>query len=505
MTKNKVLLKILLSLTILISCVYDEESLQIVDTILHDTSSYFYTDLDPYKSKNYQLPIGIFDSGTGGLTVMDAIVNFDEYNNSNHSYSVNGDSIRDFNNESFIYLADQANMPYGNYGKHDKVKLLIEHCIKDVQFLMNNKYYRTADHKNYEKDKSPIKALVIACNTATAYAKEDIEKFINKAGIELKVIGVIGAGVRAALDNISLNNNASIAIMATAGTVSSGGYISEIKKQIKLNGINSDPDIYQQAGIGLAGAIDNVIDFIDPSADKPRANYKGPKTDNPKLQIDPEKLKRYNFDWSNNNMLFDGSLEKPSNIQINSIENYISYHLTSLLEQIILIKNANKLKCIILGCTHYPFYTQIFKDKIEALRNYSENGDNIYKKYLAENITFIDPAEYTAKDLYNYLLEEKLFNTANIEDSEFYISVPNKMNSSLSLDEYGNFTYDYKYGRSVNEIQEYVKRVPFSNNNIPSNVVKRLSEKTPYTYSLIKLFNYNSSKMTFLNADEKLD
>jgi glutamate racemase len=496
---------VLIITQMVISCVDEKGPLQIIDTILHDTSSYFYTDLNPYKIKNAQLPIGIFDSGTGGLTVMDAIVNFDNYNNINHSYSVYGDSIRDFNNESFIYLADQANMPYGNYGKHDKADLLIEHCIKDVQFLMNNKYYKTADHKNYEKDKSPIKALVIACNTATAYAKEDIEEFINKSGIDLKVIGVIGAGVRAALENISPNKSASIAIMATAGTVSSGGYLNEINNQIKLNGTNFDLDVYQQAGIGLAGAIDNIIDFIDINARAPRANYKGPSTNNHELQIDSKKLARYNFDWSSNKMLFDGSLEKPSNIQINSIENYISYHLTSLLEQIIITKNASKLKSIILGCTHYPFYTDVFRDKIEHLRNYTENGNYVYQKILEEEITFIDPAIYTAKELYDYLSNEKLFNSGNIEDSEFYISVPNKMNSSVSLDEYGNFTYNYKYGRSVNKIQEYVRRVPFSKNNISSSVADRLSEKIPFTYSLIKLFNENNSKMTFLNASEKIN
>jgi hypothetical protein len=79
------------------------------------------------------------------------------------------------------------------------------------------------------------------------------------------------------------------------------------------------------------------------------------------------------------------------------------------------------------------------------------------------------------------------------------------MNSSVSLDEYGNFTYNYKYGRSVNKIQEYVRRVPFSKNNISSSVADRLSEKIPFTYSLIKLFNENNSKMTFLNASEKIN
>ena len=74
-------------------------------------------------------PIGIFDSGTGGLTVFDAIVNFDKYNNKTRNFTSNGDSIRDFNQESFIYLADQANMPYGNYEGH-KIPLFKGHDFR---------------------------------------------------------------------------------------------------------------------------------------------------------------------------------------------------------------------------------------------------------------------------------------------------------------------------------------------------------------------------------------
>lgn len=488
----------------LISCKNDEEELKIIQTILEDKSSYFYTDIEPYKKKDEKLPIGIFDSGTGGLTVFDAIVNFDNYNNKNHSFSQNGDSIRDFNSEFFIYLADQANMPYGNYGGHNKTDLLKEHVIKDTQFLLGNKYYEKPEDTVYIENKLPIKALVIACNTATAYAKEEIENLVKKANIDLKVIGVIGAGVRAALENISLNSNLSLAVMATAGTVSSNGYVKEIQQQLKQSNNIGDISIYQQAGIGLAGAIDEVIEFIDESANSPRENYKGPSDKNEKILINREILLRYGFDWSDNKMLYNGNLDNPVNIQINSVNNYISYHLTTLLEQILNSKKQNKLKSVILGCTHYPFYTEVFKQKIEKLRNYREGDTYIYKTLLDQDIEFIDPALFTAKELYEYLLDEGLFNNNDINNSEFYISVPNKTNKNIIIDEYGNFTYDYKYGRNVNEIQEYVKRVPFNNTNISYNVIERLEEKIPFTYSLIKNFTNNNSKTEFLTDEEKL-
>jgi len=503
---QKILFSILLYSLLLcaLSCSKNKESLKIIDVILRGSTSYFYTDLKVYNKKNPKLPIGIFDSGTGGLTVLDAIVNFDEYINTDHSYSVNGDDIRDFNKESFIYLADQANMPYGNYGEHNKSLLLREHVLKDMQFLMSNKYYQSPEDKFFQINKSPIKAMVIACNTATAFAKQDIENFMNTAGLDLKVIGVIGAGVRAALENISMTEDVIIAIMATAGTIDSQGYIKEIRKQLKWKKDSAKISIYQQAGIGLAGAIDGAIEFIDESASEPRDNYKGPSDKNNKLTIDTNLLGRYNFDWSDNRMLYYGNKKHPENIQINSVDNYISYHLTTLLEQIMLADDNSKLSKIILGCTHYPFYTDLFEQKLEGLRNCQENGKFIYKNFISENVQLIDPAVFTAKELYKYLLDEQLFNNGNISNSEFYISVPNFLNKNIIVDKNSNFEYDYKYGREVNNIQEYVKRVPFNSMNIAKSVSGRLEKKIPYTYSLIKNFDWNNSKTKYLSDKEKL-
>ena len=85
----------------------------IVETILNDNDSYFYVNFENYPTANATLPIGVFDSGTGGLTVLKAIVNYDQNNNS--TFSAGSDGVADFSKESFIYLGDQANMPYGNY------------------------------------------------------------------------------------------------------------------------------------------------------------------------------------------------------------------------------------------------------------------------------------------------------------------------------------------------------------------------------------------------------
>jgi len=61
------------------------------------------------------MPIGVFDSGTGGLTVLEKILTIDAFENQTNQLTPSGDGKADFANESFIFLADQANMPYANY------------------------------------------------------------------------------------------------------------------------------------------------------------------------------------------------------------------------------------------------------------------------------------------------------------------------------------------------------------------------------------------------------
>ena len=138
----------------------------------------------------------------------------------------NPDGILDFEKEYFIYLADQANMPYGNYPSLNKTDVLKEHILKDLQFLLSNKYYQSSGDEKFKIDKSPVKAIVIACNTATAYGMEDIEAFLKKAKLDIKVIGVINAGVKGAFENISKDENCSIGSNGNRGN----GFIKWICK-----------------------------------------------------------------------------------------------------------------------------------------------------------------------------------------------------------------------------------------------------------------------------------
>lgn len=476
----------------------------IIETIINDTDNFYYVDFNAYPDQDTSLPIGVFDSGTGGLTVLKAIVNYDE--NANETHSDGKDGKLDFNKEAFIYLGDQANMPYGNYSKENKVDLLKEHIIKDAQFLLSNKYYSNAKDTSVNTDKKPVKVLVIACNTATAYGKEYIEEFVKKANSNIKVIGVIDAGVRGVLESIKKDEDVIIGVLATAGTVTSKGYHNTIVKFKDEMGYIGNIEVFSQGGIGIAEAVDEDLNYFDENLKAPRKEYKGPGLSND-VKIDKTLFDVYNFDFNNSKMLCDTEkTDDCSILQINDTKNYVRYHLVTLMEQIRLSKTKNKLKSIILGCTHYPYLFDEINEILKELYNYKgKDNKYLYRQFMVKNIKLIDPAFDTAKELHEYLKAEKLFNPkGNIKNSEFYISVANKDNANNVIDKDGRFPYDYKYGRIANEIQEYVKIVPFSRKNISDAILMRFQKQIPYVYQLMQNFNNTNQKTTALTKEEKI-
>lgn len=127
-------------------------------------------------------PIGVFDSGIGGLTVLREIT-------------------RLLPDENTIYLGDTARVPYGS-----KSRETIQRYSREVAgFLVNH----------------DIKMLVTACNTASAYALAELKK-----ALAIPVIGVIEPGAKAAVKATRLNR---IGVIGTEGTIRSGAYTGAIK------------------------------------------------------------------------------------------------------------------------------------------------------------------------------------------------------------------------------------------------------------------------------------
>ena len=433
-----------------------------------------------------QAPIGIFDSGTGGLTVMDAILTADMFNNATGEEGADG--IKDFAAERFIYLADQANMPYGNYAAENKVDFLRELIVQDALFLMGPKYYATATAKEASTNKEAVKSIVIACNTATATGLKDIEEMLVESGTGLSVLGVVNAGVKGALECLPKDASGSIGVMATVGTIKTQGYELTIKQMAQQMGYTGNLQVVNQAAMGFAEAVDQEPDFVLQGQISPRENYRGPSFDHPEFPIQPALLEAYNFDHSDNGILLMQG--KQVVLQLNAAQNYARYHLLSLVEQLRAQPQPQPLKVLIMGCTHYPYYKTTLQAMLQELRQYQKDGVYPYKHLIANEVFLIDPAVNTAKELYLLLQQQGLLaKNQTTTSASFYISVPNQDLPGVGLEGPQRFTYAYKYGRSTGTGLEFVKMVPFSEENIDVATLARFRSSIPTTFSLINAFN----------------
>jgi glutamate racemase len=459
------------------------DKFQIISEIKSNKNSPFYIDIEKYPVERKALPIGVFDSGTGGLTVLNSILTLDNFNNQTNE--IGGDGIPDFISERFIYLGDKANMPYGRYDSERKANFLKELIIKDVQFLLGQKYYQLPTDSLPKTDKDPAKAIVIACNTATAFGYDLIREAMKEWGLNVEVIGIIDAGAESSAAVLPGNGEGQIiGVMATQGTCASNGYPQAVRKEFAKRFQHNDIGVVQQAGFGLAAAIDGDINYIDPKAYTVRGTqvYQGPGLNHPLHPIDLSLREEYQFDTGKSLLIGKDREGEIVEVELNSVDNYIKYHVTHLVVNISKTYPDRKLGAVILGCTHYPFFEKQIRDHFLYLKHLNEK----YDKIIPESVVLVDPAEALAVELYNYLKQNKLLcaNCSN-NDSGFYISVPNPLLVENQLDENGEFPFTYKYGRFINKGLEFVKRVPFSRQWINEDVINRIKNKMPDVYKII--------------------
>ena len=122
-------------------------------------------------------PIGVFDSGVGGLTVAREI-------------------MRQLPNERIVYFGDTARVPYGSKSKETVTRF----SRQIVRFLQMQ----------------DVKAIVVACNTASAYALDELEQ-----EVDIPIIGVVKPGAKTAIE---ATHNGKIGVIATQATIGSGIY-----------------------------------------------------------------------------------------------------------------------------------------------------------------------------------------------------------------------------------------------------------------------------------------
>lgn len=137
-------------------------------------------------------PIGVFDSGVGGLTVAREI-------------------MRQIPNEKIIYFGDTARVPYGSKSKETVTRF----SKQIVRFLQTHQ----------------VKTIVVACNTASAYALDELER-----ETDIPVIGVLKPGAKTAAE---VTKNGKIGVIATEATIGSQmytKYIKELNRQVTIYG-----------------------------------------------------------------------------------------------------------------------------------------------------------------------------------------------------------------------------------------------------------------------------
>lgn len=128
-------------------------------------------------------PVGVFDSGVGGLTVVREI-------------------IRQLPDENIVYFGDTARVPYGSKSQ----KTIIHFSEQIIRFLKTKQ----------------VKAIVIACNTASALALDAV-----RDEFDIPILGVVVPGARAA---VAATQNQKIGVVGTDATVRSGVYTQVIRK-----------------------------------------------------------------------------------------------------------------------------------------------------------------------------------------------------------------------------------------------------------------------------------
>ncbi|MGA0028851.1 MAG: glutamate racemase [Opitutales bacterium] len=365
-----------------------------------------------YRRDLRDLPIGVFDSGVGGLTVLEAIKAHDRHHNLTGADGADG--VPDFAGESFVYFGDQANMPYGNYSAVGRTDFLRELVLRDALFLLGRRHARGA--------KPPVKAIVIACNTATAYGLEDIRSAVKAWGVPVIVVGVVEAGAQG-LAETAEGAQGGVAVLATVGTCASNAYPKAIAK------VSGRP-VRQLGSATLAAAIEG-----DPSVKTP-------------------------------------------------IREIIRAEVGAFLQSAV-ADRAAPIDTLMLGCTHYPLVAGEISEAFAYWRDQPDaDGRKPYAELVAPKLKQVNPAAWTAEALWRSLHGAKTrVEPKSAPLDRFFVSVPNPAWRGVGLAADGSLAYEYKYGRQPGQVgREDTINVPLTAEMLPAPTARLVREKLPLTW-----------------------
>ncbi|MCB1092327.1 MAG: aspartate/glutamate racemase family protein, partial [Verrucomicrobiae bacterium] len=311
----------------------------------------------------------------------------------------------------------------GNYAKAGRTDYLRELILKDAVFLLGNRYHEGGKVRH---DKPPVKAIVIACNTATAYGFEDLKAAVKRWGLPVIVVGVVEAGARGLLET---EEAGAIGVLATVGTCDSGVYPKMIQSTLGRAG-RGVAVVTQQGSADLAAIIEG-----DPT-----------RTATVSEQVGKD------------------------------VRQLVEAHRKEQLQSGAPIRPLTR---IMLGCTHFPLARAEIDAAFAQLRKIPE-----WTPYIAETRTFIDPAEWTARQLFRDLALARVRNRQSDASAprrvQFYLSTVNPDQSGSKLNPDGSLHNDTKYGRDPGHLEvEDTIVVPLTRSILPESGRTLVSEKLP--------------------------
>ena len=264
--------------------------------------------------------------------------------------------------------------------------------LKDAVFLLGQRYWPAPDAPLPLRDKPPVKAIVIACNTATAFGLDDLRQALLAWQIDVPVVGVVEAGARGLLSTAEIG---SVGVLATVGTCSRGVYPRTIASTLGLAG-RSVPAVTQYGSANLAAVI-------------------------------------------------EGDAAYPQSVEdqvLTDVRSLVEAHRDSSTSP-----TPTPLQHIMLGCTHFPLVVKEIDAAFDQLRHQPDLAP-----WIAPSIDYLNPAEWTARELFRELAQARLRPkdppASNSQYPSFFLSVPSPICSTTDLTDTGALTHEYKYGRT---------------------------------------------------------
>jgi len=270
--------------------------------------------------------------------------------------------------------------------------------------------------------KPPVKAIVIACNTATAYGLEDIRAAVKAWGIPVIVIGVVEAGAQGLAETAD-GAQGGVAVLATVGTCASNAYPKAIAK------VTGRP-VRQLGSASLAAAIEG-----DPSVKTP-------------------------------------------------IRDIIRADVGAFLKSAA-ADGAAPIDTLMLGCTHYPLVADEIAAAFAYWRDQPDaDGRKPYAALVAPRLKQVNPAAWTAEALWRSLHGAKMVAVTKPRfGDQFYLSVPNPKWPGVGLAADGSLAYDFKYGRTEGQLdRQDTINVRMTTDKLPGATAGLVRDKLPLTW-----------------------